>query len=114
MAEDENGKSAGFGLILSFSGLYATMPEEHAFVHGVEFGKLWERMVGGSESEIEGTFHSANKTIIERACASQGWDCEVQVATDESGKVFDEWLFAKLTKARASKPNPHGLKVVSR
>lgn len=107
-----DGQSTGFGLVLSFSGLYPTMAEEHAFVHGVEFGKLWERMVGGSESEIEGTFHAANRMIIERASASQGWDCEIRDATDEAGSSYSEWLFVKLTKTRAAKPNPHGLKVI--
>lgn len=43
---------------------------EHAFVHGVEFGQLWQRMRSGTESEISGTFHTANREVIERACAA--------------------------------------------
>lgn len=102
-----------WGLLLSFSGLYPTMPEEHAFVHGFEFGEIWTRMRGGHEAEIEGTFHTANRTILERACAAGGWNIEIDGCTDESGKTYGEWMTVKMQKAKAASANPHGLRVVS-
>lgn len=104
--------NTGYDLVVSFSGLYATMPEEHAFVNGCEFGQLWNRMTNGSEAEIEGTFHAANRTVIERACTSQGWDVAFTDSKDDSGQSYDEWVFAKLKKVKAASPNPHGLRIV--
>ena len=96
-----------FGLVLSFSGLYQTMPEEHAFVHGVEFGGLWAAMTAGQAAEIEKTVHTVNREIIERAAVSQGWVAEFKTTT------IPEWLECTLTKTASAKPNPHGLRVVS-
>ena len=96
-----------YGLVLSFSGLYENMPEEHAFVHGVEFGGLWARMKSGDEAEIDATAHLANKTVIERAAVSQGWDLECLDAGDGC------WMTIKLTKVRSERTNPHGLRVVN-
>lgn len=96
-----------YGLVVSFAGLYPTDAEEHAFVHGVEFGRLWHRMRSGAEAEIEETVHTANRAVIERTCASQGWEVEFKDTGEPS------WLFATLRKVRAEKPNPHGLRVVS-
>ncbi|ADJ21944.1 hypothetical protein Hden_1537 [Hyphomicrobium denitrificans ATCC 51888] len=109
----ENANNTAYDLVVSFSGLYGTMPEEHAFVHGCEFGQLWQRMTSGSEAEIEGTFHSANRVVIERACVSQGWSAEFEDAKDDDGKSYDEWLFVKLKKVKSASHNPHGLRVVA-
>lgn len=101
--------STSYGLVVSFSGLYQTMPEEHAFVHGVEFGRIWHRMSSGAEAEIEETTHVENRTVIERAAASQGWHAEIK----PSGTLG--WDYAKLTKTKTlDRPNPHGLRVVTR
>lgn len=62
-----NEEETSYDLVLSFSGLYETMPEEYAFVHGVEFGQLWSRMASGAEAEIEVTTHEANREVIARA-----------------------------------------------
>lgn len=97
---------AGWGLVLSFSGLYQTMPEEHAFVHGVEFGQLWHRMSSGAEAEIETATHTENRTVIERAAAAKGWHAEIK-PSDVPG-----WDLTVLRKVRAERINPHGLKVV--
>lgn len=99
-------ESASHALILSFSGLYSTMPEEHAFVHGVEFGRLWDQMRAGRDAEIEQTVHAANRVVIERAAISQGWAVEFK-ATD-----YPEWLYVQMTKAGPERRNPHGLKIV--
>ena len=107
MADDVIDETAGYGLLLSFSGLYPTMPEEHAFVHGVEFGGIWARMRAGAEAEIEATVHAANRGAITRATASQGWSVEWTV-TD-----YPEWVVCMLRKIETARHNPHGLRVVS-
>lgn len=102
MSDDET----TYGLVLSFSGLYETMPEEHAFVHGVEFGQLWARMASGAEAEIETTTHEANREVIARAAAAKGWELDCTPSGTPT------WDFTTLRKVRAEKPNPHGLRVV--
>lgn len=98
---------ANYGLVVSFSGLHATPAEERAFVYGVEFGMLWARMRSGDEAEIEMTTHEANRAVIERAAASQGWHL------DRKPSGTPTWDFTKLTKAKAlDRPNPHGLRAV--
>lgn len=95
-----------YSLVLSFGGLYPTMAEEHAFTHGFAFAEIWQRMRSGQEAEIIETTISANREIISRAAASQGWQLVVE-PTDVEG-----WDTTKLTKVRAERSNPHGLKVV--
>lgn len=106
------GEDSKYGLVVSFTGLPFGDSPEHAFVHGVEFGQLWQRMRSGAEAEIEGTFHASNREVIERACAAEGWASVCSMATDESGKKYDEWIFVKMSKTAKAKPNPHGLRVV--
>lgn len=96
-----------YGLIISFSGVDFGSDPEHAFVHGVEWGQLWQRMRSGTEAEIEQCFHTANRVLIERAAAADGWD--VQITPTE----FAEWINVKLAKQRAARQNPHGLRVVT-
>lgn len=108
----DSSNNSAYGIVMSFSGLFATMPEEHAFVNGCEFGQLWSRMTSGMAAEIEGTFRAANRTVIERACASQGWNVEFTEAKDDAGNSYDEWVFAKLEKVKGASHNPHGLRVV--
>lgn len=107
-----DGDSIEYGLVFSFSDLPFGETTEHAFVHGVELGQLWQRMRSGSEAEIEGTFHAINRTAIERCAAADGWEVEFKDATDESGASYNEWLFAALKKVAVAPPNPHGLRVV--
>ena len=96
-----------YGLVLSFRGLYATMPEEHAFVHGFEMGGLWHRMENGTEAEIGITTHEANREVIARAAAAKGWELECKPSGTPT------WDYTTLRKTKAEKPNPHGLRVVS-
>lgn len=103
MADDTE---TSYGLVLSFEGLYPTMPEEHAFVHGVEFGQLWQRMSEGYEAEIETTTHEKNRDVIARAAAAEGWEVECKPSGTPA------WDFTTLRKVRAEKPNPHGLRVI--
>ena len=106
MADDEEG---GYSLVLSFSDLYLTMAEEHAFCHGVEFAGLWHRMRDGREAEIEATTHRANRAIIERAAAKEGWQVEFIPTPPE---VSDDWDVTVLRKVASERANPHGLRVV--
>jgi hypothetical protein len=94
-----------YDLVLSFSGLYPTMEQEHAFFDGVEFGQIWARMSSGAEAEIETTTHETNREVIARAAAAKGW-------TVECKPVTAGWDSTTLRKVRAEKPNPHGLRVV--
>lgn len=103
MAEDTE---TSYGLVLSFTDLYPTMPEEHAFVHGVEFGELWSRMSSGAEAEIETTTHEKNREVIARAAAAKGWEVECKPSGTPT------WDFTTLRKVRVEKSNPHGLRVV--
>lgn len=95
----------GWGLMLSFTGLLETMPEEAAFTHGFEVGGIWQRMRSGLETEVEETVNEANKTIFERAAAGQGWSIEWV-------PISDGYATLKLKKVAASKANPHGLRIV--
>lgn len=95
-----------WGLAVSFAGLDFGDSAEHAFVHGVEFGQLWQRMRHGSEAEIDTTIHVANRAAIERACAADGWSCEI---TDSD---VEGWAFASLKKTAKAGGNPHGLRLV--
>lgn len=96
-----------YGLVVSFSGLHPTPEAERAFVYGVEFGMLWSRMRSGKEAEIETTTHEANRVVIERAAAAEGWHLDRQPSGTPT------WDFTKLTKAKAlDRPNPHGLRAV--
>lgn len=96
-----------YGLILSFAGLYETEEEEHAFVHGVEFQGIWHRMRSGDEAEFETVAHLKNRTVIERAAASQGWELSCQDTHDGC------WMMVRLSKVRKARDgNPHGLRVV--
>ena len=95
-----------YELVLSFSGLYPTMPEEHAFTHGVEFGGLWHRMLSGAEAEIEAVTHTDNRAVIERAAAAKGWEVEFKPCEIEG------WDYTILRKTRPERTNPHGLRVV--
>lgn len=103
--------SEGYSLLVSFAGLPFGDNPEHAFVHGVEFGQLWQRMRYGSEAEIEGTFHAVNRMAIERAAAAEGWTCEFSIVTDET-TTFDGWVNVVLRKVATAKPNPRGFRVV--
>ena len=96
----------GYVLLLSFEGLYPTMAEEHAFVHGVEFNEIWRRMRDGKEAEIDTATHVENRIVIYRAAASQGWDVEI-VPSEIEG-----WDTTKLRKARSERHNPHGLRLI--
>lgn len=96
----------GYELVLSWSGLFKTIEEEHAFTHGFAFSQLWSRMSDGNEAEIEETTRVENRAVIARAAAAKGWELEVK-PSDTTG-----WDFTKLVKVRAEKPNPHGLRVV--
>lgn len=95
-----------YGLVVSFAGLYPSDAEERAFVHGVEFGRLWHRMRSGQEAEMEATVHAINRAVIERACASQGWSAEFRDTGEPS------WLFVTLRKVKPERRNPHGLRSV--
>lgn len=95
-----------YGLIVSFDGLYPTMPEERAFVHGFEFGQIWWRMSEGMVAEIDTMAHTENREAITRAAAAQCWALTVEPTGTEG------WDFIKLRKVRAATANPHGLRVV--
>lgn len=97
---------SGYSLVVSFSNLYPTMPEEAAFCHGVEFGGLWRDMTQGSKAEIKATTHAVNRTVIARAAAAQGWELSVR------GSEIDGWDYTVLRKVAAARSNPHGLHVV--
>ena len=96
-----------YGLVLSLSGLYPSIQEEHAFVHGVEFGQLWHRMSSGREAEIELATHEANREVIARAAAAKGWALECKPSGTPT------WDFTTLRKTKTERPNPHGLRAVT-
>lgn len=97
-----------YSLVLSFDGLPFAPDPEHAFTHGVEFGMLWSRMKGGQEAEIAQCFSSANRVVIERAAAAEGWSVETK------STEYPEWIDVRLTKTAPAKLNPHGLRVVGK
>ena len=95
-----------YGLRLSLANLYKTDAEEHAFIHGVEFGGIYGRMLSGNEAEIEEMTHVANREAFERAAAAEGW-------TIETTPQCDTWDQTKLIKVGEAKSNPHGLRVIN-
>lgn len=106
MSEIDQPEETSYGLVLSFTGLYESIEEEHAFVHGFEAGKIWTRMKSGLEAEIEATTHAVNRVVIERAAIADGWVCEIKPTGTEG------WDYINLRKVSAAKINPHGLRVV--
>lgn len=109
---DTQGEDQGWGLALSFAGLFppaadgAAPPEEVSFIRGFEAGQIWQRMCDGREAEIRQICHSENRVVIERAAAAKGWTVEI-------GKTaYPEWVDVTLVKAGPSRHNPHGLRVV--
>lgn len=95
-----------YSMILSLANLYPTVAEEHAFIHGLEFGGIYGRMRSGNEAEIEETTHVANREVFQRAAAAEGWTIEVT-------PHCDTWDQTKLIKTGEAKSNPHGLRVVN-
>ncbi len=91
---------------LSFKGLAFHADPEHSFVHGVEFGLLYERMHSGREADIYAQVRAANREVIERACAAEGWSLVV-VPTD-----VDEWIEVKMSKRSKLRHNPSGIRLV--
>lgn len=106
------GEDQGWGLALSFAGLFppaadgAASPEEVAFVLGFEVGQIWQRMCDGREAEIRQTCQSQNRIVIERAAAARGWTVEI------TQTAYPEWVDVTLVKAGPARYNPHGLRVV--
>ena len=97
----------GYGLLVSFSGIHSTPEEDRAFVYGVEFGMLWSRMQSGKEAVIKATTHEANRVVIARAAASQGWHLECKPSGTPT------WDSTTMTKKKAfDRPNPHGLRAI--
>jgi hypothetical protein len=74
---DEQNESA-YRLLVSFSGLYPTMPEEHAFVHGYEAGAIFAEMKRPDTLALERTVHARNVEVLRRMCAAEGWAVEFQ------------------------------------
>lgn len=96
----------GYTLVLSFEGLFSELAEEKAFVYGVEFGQLLQRM--RTETYIEETFNSENRRIIQRAAAAYGWEFDWKPSGTRG------WDYVTLTKgAPLEQPNPMGLRVVT-
>mgnify|MGYP001766175378 CR=1 FL=1 len=100
---------SGYELVLSFAGLDFGANAEHAFVHGFEAGQIWQRMMAGREAEIDLTCHAANRVLLERAAASQGWALEIDELPDCGGT----YIHVKLAKKTAPRGNPHGLRIAT-
>lgn len=98
----------GYGLVVSFGGLDFGATVEQAFVHGAEFGQIWQRMQSGAEAEIETTIHTINATVISRAATADGWDCLI------TPSEVDGWSSCLLVKRRVATANPHGLRIVGK
>lgn len=97
----------GYSLELSFANLYPTMDEEHAFVQGVEFGRILFLMDGGATTEICTNTRMENRTVIARAAAAYGWDASIQPSGTPG------WDITLLTKRQAPAiSNPRGLRIV--
>lgn len=107
-----DGGGNGWGLVLSFGGIYPTREEEHAFVQGFEMGCLDALMNGGTVAEIERTMHTANRAMVERAAAAYGWSLEITPCMDGAGNDVPDYIMIKMSKTTAARPNPHGLRVV--
>lgn len=94
-----------YSMRLSLANLYSTDAEEHAFIHGVEFGGIYGRMLSGNEAEIEEATHVANREVFARAAAAEGWSIEVT-------PVDADWDTTRMTKTAPAIENPRGLRVV--
>lgn len=110
MSDDQE---SGWGLVLSFSGLYPNIEQERAFTYGFEAGQIWMRMKTGTEGEIDIMINEPNRVIVERMCAAEGWDVQFSTTKDETGIEYPTYLDVKMQKRRLAKPNPHGLRVVT-
>jgi hypothetical protein len=88
MSDDISEDAAEFRCLVPF-------PDGSAsFVNGFEAGMVWQRMVA-EESPIENpiAYHQANRTVLERMAAAQGYDAEFE-------PCCDTWAMATFTKRR--------------
>jgi hypothetical protein len=61
-----------YKLLISFDGLYPTMAEEHAFVHGYEAGGINARLIAG-ETPFDTTVHEENRSVLQRSADARGY-----------------------------------------
>lgn len=78
-----------------------------SFGHGVEAGKLWQRMVAGTVAEFECYTLPENREVLRRIAAHLGWHID---RTSDG----DFWDYSKFTKiaSRSATPNPRGFHIV--
>ena len=83
---------------ISFEGRDETCPtcEDVEFVRGFEVGLLYARLEA-KPPEFRGTYHTENRTVIERVAAAHGYTVEFTPSGGEG------WLFATYTR----KPSRH-------
>lgn len=75
-----------YEMILSFP------DQSHSFAHGVEFGLIYQRAKNGELFSKE-TVHAANQEVLSRMCDVLNLDYEFEVACDENGVSYKEWLY---------------------
>jgi hypothetical protein len=91
--------------------LLISFPDQSpSFVHGAEFGGIYQRAKEGYLFTQE-TVHAANREVLIRMCKSLGQTCEFEPAVDESGNVYDEWLYFT-THFSTDKPKESHLSLV--
>jgi hypothetical protein len=88
MSDEQKDGNASYGLLVSFSGLYPTQVEEHAFVHGHETGEIWADLKRGVAAER--TVHAENQTVLERMAVALGYAVEFA----PTSPPVDGWLIA--------------------
>jgi hypothetical protein len=91
--------------------LLISFPDQSpSFVHGCEFGMIYQRAKEGHLFEQE-TVHAANQEVLTRMCESLNQICEFKIVTDENGVLYKEWLYFT-THFSIDKPRKDHLSVV--
>src|SRR5579864_3843583 len=95
--EDES----GWRLVVEFP------DQSPSFAHGVEVGKLWQRMDAGTVAEFECFTLAENREVLRRIADYLGWIIEHRWAPVEG---WDDSVFKKVAP-RGRRHNPQGLHI---
>lgn len=99
---------SGWHLVVEFP------DQSPSFAHGVEVGKLWERMNSGTIAEFDCLIMSENVEVMYRIAEYLGWGMKsLKFPRDmEAGSGWETYSFKKIAP-RGRRDNPVGLRLVT-
>lgn len=95
--------------VLNFDGLEFGSNSKRAFLHGYDFGLIYQVMLAGDRNEIETTIPQEIKEVIERACAVESWS----VWFERVDPPYEHLLICKMSKRSRGEGNSHGSRLIN-